>query len=160
MTFPSGQQINTTNVDSPDDDPSLARVDILSLMTSFNELVASENTALGVLVLNGSGKINNAYLPGTLTPVGGMTLQPSTGVINIRNVIRLFQINTEDLGGALGTTSPSAGDMCYLIDGDAGQPCLSLYDGTNWRIVRLSTTVGTVGGTLTATSSLTATADV
>lgn len=160
MTFPSGQQINTTNLDSPDDDPSLARVDILALTTAFNQLVASENGALGVLVLDSSGKVNGSYLPGTFNPSGALTLQPSNGVVNIRNVLRLHQINTEDLGSVTGTTTPTAGDMCYLVDGDVGQPCLSVYDGSNWRIVRLATTVGTVGSTLTATSTLSATADL
>jgi len=159
MTFPTGTIITTSNLDSPDDDPSLARADLYNLVVAFNQLVASENTASGVLVLNGSGKIAAAYLPGTYTTSGTLAFQPSNGITSINAVLRLPQIVTADLGSATGTTSPSAGDVCYLTNGDAGQPCLGVYNGSVWRIVRLMSTVGDVGATLTATSSLTATAD-
>lgn len=159
MTFPTGTQITTANLDSPDDDPSLARADLYNLVVAFNSLVASENSASGVLVLNGSGKIAAAYLPGTYTTTGTLAFQPSNGITSINAVLRLPQIVTADLGAATGTTSPSAGDVCYLTDGDAGQPCLGVYDGSIWRIVRFMTQVGDVGGTLSTTASLTATAD-
>jgi hypothetical protein len=160
MTFPSGTSIATTNVDSIDDDPSLARVDIYNLIVAFNSLIASENLANGVAVLNGSGKLAASLLPATMNITGNIQLQPSTGIVNIRNVLRLYQIATTDLGITLGTAAPAAGDMCFLTDGDAGTPCLSVYDGTKWRIVRLMTEVGDVGATITATSTLTATAVV
>jgi hypothetical protein len=48
--------------------------------------------------------------------------------------------------------------MAYLTDGDAGQPCLSVYDGTVWRVVRLMTQAGDVGAALTSAFALTATA--
>ena len=159
MTFPSGIQIPTTNVASPDSDPSLARVDIYELIVAFNRLVASINAAEGVVVLNGSGKINNSLLNGSFAMAGDISLQPSTGVVNINNVLRLSQLFTADLGGSLGTETSTAGDIIYLVDGDAGQPCLSVYDGIKWRIVRLMTEVGDVGGTLTAVSSLEVEAD-
>jgi len=159
MTFPTGTQINTTNVDSPDDDPSLARADIYSLMQAFNQLLASENTALGVCVLDGSDRVAGRLLPGTINPSGGLTLYPSSATVSIRNVLRLYPVVTSDLGTFPGTTSPSAGDLVYLTDGDAGSPCLGCYDGTAWRVVRLMTQVGDVGAALTSTASLTAEAD-
>jgi len=158
MTFPTGTVINTTNVDSAADDPSLARADIYDLIVAFNALVASKDLANGVLVLNGSGQINATLLPATQTITSTLILQPSTGLVNIRNVLRLHQIATADLGTTLGTTSNQAGDMVFLTDGDAGNPCLSVYNGSQWRVVRLATQVGSVGATLTATSTLTATA--
>jgi hypothetical protein len=68
------------------------------------------------------------------------------------------QIQFLQLGSMAGTASPTAGDVVYLTDGDAGRPCIAVYDGTNWRTVRLGTRVGDVGAAITATSSLTATA--
>jgi hypothetical protein len=159
MTFPTGTVISTTNVDSAADDPSLARADIYDLIVAFNALVASKDLANGVLVLNGSGQINATLLPATQTITSTLILQPSTGIVNIRNVLRLHQIATADLGTTLGTTTNQAGDVVFLTDGDAGNPCLSVYNGSQWRVVRLATQVGDVGATLTATSSLTATAD-
>lgn len=159
MTFPTGTVISTANVDSPDDDPNLARVDIYNLIVAFNQLVDSVNEASGVAVLNASGKIGNSQMPSTIAVTGNVTLQPSTGIVSIQSVARLAQLYTADLGSAVGTTAPSAGDLAYLVDGDAGQPCLGCYDGTAWRVVRFMTQVGDVGSDLTAESTLTATAD-
>jgi hypothetical protein len=161
MTFPTGTTISTANVDSATDDPSLARADIFDSFVALNAIIASANTAQGVLVLDGSGKIAGTYLPAAWsTTSGSITIQPNNGLVNIQKVLRMSQIVTADLGTAVGTTSPSAGDICYLVDGDAGQPCLSVYDGTNWRVVRFSMVAGDVGATLSASASLTATADV
>jgi hypothetical protein len=160
MTFPSGTTISTANVDSPNGDPSLARQDILQAFQALNQLIASENQALGILVLESNGRINSTYLPANLQVQGSLALQPSTGVVNIRNVLRLNQINVDDIDIALGFQNPTAGDICYLVNGDAGKPCLAVFDGTEFRVVRLSTSVGAVGAALSATATLTATADV
>lgn len=160
MTFPTGTTISTANLDSPDDDPSLARVDLYNLAVAVNNIIASANSTQGVLILGADGKVSTAYLPGTYqTASGSITLQPNSGVVNISKVIRLAQIFTADLGSATGTTSPSAGDVCFLTDGDAGQPCLGCYDGSQWRIVRLMSQVGDVGATVTATATLVVEAD-
>jgi hypothetical protein len=147
MTFPVGTQISTTNVASSAADPSLARQDIFDLIQAFNQLVASINGNNGVAVLNGTGKIGNSLLPNTFVVNGDIQFQPSSKVVNIRDVLRLAQRFTAD--NALLTTS-TAGDMIYLVDGDAGQPCLGVYDGSDWRVVRLMTQVGDVGAELSS----------
>lgn len=160
MTFPTGTQIPTTNVASASSDPSLARQDFYDLITAFNAIVASYNSSQGVLVLDGSGLVPAARLPANYATAGGLFLQPASKVVNISNVLRLAQTFTADLGfGGTGTDAPNEGDLCYLVDGDVGRPCLGVYDGTKWRIVRLMTQVGDVGGTLTAQTTLTAEAD-
>jgi hypothetical protein len=159
MTFPTGTQISTANLDSSDDNPALARVDLYNAVVAVNSIISSENAAYGVLVLDSSGKIAGTYLPATLTPTGTLTLQPSSGTISIRNVLRLYPIVVADLGTFTGTTSPSAGDLCYLTDGDAGRPCIAVYNGTAWKVVRLATTVGAVGAALASVSTLIAEAD-
>ena len=161
MTFPTGTVISTDNLDSPTDNPNLARQDLLELVQRFNQLVASQNIASGVLILNGSGKVAATYLPSNFTQSGTISLQPGSGIVNVSNVLRLQQVFTSDLGGAaLGTDSPQGGDMVYLVDGDAGQPCIGVYDGAQWRVVILMTQVGSVGAALTTTSTLTAQADL
>jgi len=159
MTFPSGTAISTTHLDSGDDDPSLARADIYAAVQALNQLIASENGALGVLVLDASGKVAAARLPNSYSVTGNVTLSPSTGIVNVNRVLRLQQTVTADLGTDPGTTSPTAGDLVYLTDGDAGSPCLGVYDGTGWKIVRFMTAVGDTVVTTTTTASLTATAD-
>lgn len=159
MTFPTGTTIPTTNLASGSSDPSLARADLYDLVVAVNAIIAGYNAAQGVLVLNSSGTVSTAYLPPTIAVTGNIALQPSTGIVSVQSALRLSQIVTADLGTQTGTTSPSAGDLVYLTDGDAGRPCLSVYDGSKWRIVRLATEVGDVGASITATATLTAEAD-
>lgn len=159
MTFPVGTVISTANLDSPDDDPSLARADLYAAVVALNQLIASVNAASGVLALDGGAKIPSIHLPGTYSVTGNIILQPSTGAVTVQRALRLQTTFTADLGTVTGTTSPTAGDLIYLVDGDAGQPCLAVYDGLVWRVVRLMTQVGSVGATLTATSTLVAEAD-
>jgi len=158
MTFPTGTVISTTHLDSGDDDPSLARADIYAAVQALNQLIASENAALGVLVLDASGKVAASRLPNSYSVTGNVTLSPTTGVVNVNRVLRLQQTVTADLGTDTGTTSPTAGDMVYLTDGDAGTPCLGVYDGTQWRVVRLMMSAGSAQSALSTTVSLTATA--
>jgi hypothetical protein len=159
MTFPTGTVISTANVDSPDDDPSLARGDIYNLILAVNQLIASVNAANGVLSLDSSAKVATAYLPGTISVTGDQTISPSSGIVNLRNVLRMRQIQFVQLGTIAGTESPTAGDIVFLTDGDAGVPCLSVYDGTNWRTVRLGTVVGPSGAAITSAFTLAAEAD-
>ena len=159
MTFPIGTTISTANVASADSDPSLARSDFFSLITAFNQLVSSVNQVYGAAVLDGNAQIPTANLPTTMNMTGTLTLTPSTGIVNVRNVLRLYTMFADDLGTVLGTTSNSAGDIVYLTDGDGGRPCLGVYDGTNWRVVRMGTTVGSVAAALTSTATLTAEAN-
>ena len=159
MTFPVGTQISTANVSSADGDPSLARVDIYNLITAVNQLIASVNAASGVLTLDSSGKVATDYLPGTITVTGDQTFTPSSGIVSLRNVLRLRQIQYVQLGSMAGTTSPSAGDLCFLTDGDGGRPCIAVYNGSQWRIVRLGTQVGPSAAALASAFSITATAD-
>ena len=156
MTFPTGVTISTDNLDSPDDDPSLARADLLSLVQTVNQLIDSENSTNGVLTLDSNGRISTTYLPSTVTVTGNLQLQPSTKIVNVRDVLRLQQRYTADNSQL---TTSSAGDMIYLVDGDAGTPCLGVYDGTVWRVVRFMTQVGAVGAALASTFTMAAEAD-
>lgn len=155
MTFPTGTVISTTNVSTADSNPSLARTDIYDLIVAFNQLVASVNTASGVAALNGDGTLSSQYLPTTYATSGDLQLRPTSKIVNIRDVLRMAQRLTADNSLLTGSV---AGDIIYLTDGDRGLPCLAVYDGTNWRIVRLATIVGSAGASLTATSTLSATA--
>lgn len=156
MTFPIGAVIPTGNLDSADDDPNAARVDLLALVNAFNLLVASANQAQGIPILTAGGQIQNSQIPTNWNVTGSLIFQPSSKIVNINDVIRMAQRYTADM--ALLTT-PTMGDLIFLVDGDAGQPCLSVYDGTAWRVVRLMTTVGDVGAALTTSFVLAATAD-
>ena len=135
MAFPSGQTISTANLDSGTDNPSLARADLLQAVSYVNDIIASENSASGVVVLNGVGKLPSAVVPEEITLASGVqVINPASGIVNIRSVLRL-QAQTVLQVSAL--ASPAAGDLVYVTDGASGSPCLAVYDGTSWKRVAL-----------------------
>lgn len=137
MAFPSGIVIDNSNLDSGTDSPANARLDLLSLVNAFNDVIASENANNGICVLDNSGKIAVAQLP---TNINGssLQLQPSTRVVQIVDCIRLPRKTVADL--AIDFPTPQAGDIVNLSNGDAGDPCLAVYNGTDWKVIALGAT--------------------
>lgn len=150
MAFPNNQ-INTTNLDSDADSPSLARVDLYNAVVALNTIIDGSNAANGVCVLGASGTIGSSQIPLTVSPTGTLVLAPSTGVVKIQDVLRMQTLTTAQVQALTGTV----GDIVYTTDGDAGQPCLAAYDGSAWRVIRFMTTIGGVAASLSAAASLT-----
>lgn len=139
MTFPTGTVISTANLDSGTDDPSLARSDLYDAVVAVNAIIASENSADGVLVLDGSGKVPAANFPTTLNPSTTQIFAPTTGIVKIQSLLRLAPNYIDDLAADFPT--PELGDIVSTYDGDAGDPCLAMYDGSAWKIIALGATV-------------------
>ena len=154
MAFPTST-INTTNLDSDADSPALARVDLLALVTAVNTIITEAGLANGVALLDGSATLLSTQSPAVHQPTGIMTLQPSSGVVKIEDILRMQTRTTAQLNAL----SSAEGDVAYCSDGDAGEACLAVYNGTNWRVVRLMTQIGNPSAAFTVTSTLTATAD-
>jgi hypothetical protein len=141
MAFPTGTSITTSNLDAGTDSPASARADLLSAVTALNDIIASANGNSGVLVLTGSAKLPSSTIPTQITLASGVqVINPVSGVVNIRDILRL-QPNTVSELTALTST---AGDVAYCSNGAGGNPCVAFYNGTNW--VRMS-----VGATISAT---------
>jgi hypothetical protein len=139
MTFPTGTIIDTSNLDSAADDPSLAREDLYDLAVAVNAIIASANTANGVLVLSSGGKISATYIPTTINVSGDLNLTPTTGIVKVQSLLRLPPQFIADLDDDF--ANPELGDIVSTYDGDAGDPCLAMYDGTNWKVIALGATV-------------------
>lgn len=137
MAFPTSQ-IDTTNLDSATDNPSLARADLLDAVTALNSIIADNNSANGVLVLGSTGKITATQLPATITSTGTQVFNPTNGVVNIQNVLRLSSLTVAQ---ANALTTNTTGDIAMISDGDAGSLCVAVYDGTNWKRIALGTTI-------------------
>lgn len=138
MAFPTGQTISTANLTSGTSNPSLARADLLQAVTYVNDIIASENSASGVMVLNGSGRIPSSTIPEEITLSSGVqVINPASGVVNIRSVLRLQALTTLQAQALTGT----AGDIIYCSDGAGGSPCLAVYDGTSWKRISLGTAI-------------------
>lgn len=136
MTFPTGTTISTANLDSATDSPASARADLLATVNAVNSIIASENTANGVCVLNASGKLPSSTIPAQITLASGVqVINPTDGIVNIRDVLRLQQMSTTDI---LNLATPVAGDIAFATDGDSTAPALCIYDGDDWRTLNLS----------------------
>jgi len=137
MAFPTSQ-IDTTNLDSATDDPSLARADLYDAVVALNSIIADKNSANGVLVLGSTGKITATQLPATITSTGTQTFNPTNGVVNIQNVLRLSSLTVAQ---ANALTTNTTGDIAMISNGDAGSLCVAVYDGTNWKRIALGSTI-------------------
>jgi hypothetical protein len=137
MTFPTGT-ISTTHLDSSADDPSQARADIYNAVVALNTIISEANTANGVALLGGTGKVGVAQLPTTLNVTGDLTLQPSTGVILVRDILYINPQTTADINLF---ASPAEGMLAYATNGAGGSPCLAVYDGTAWKRIALGATI-------------------
>lgn len=135
MAFPTGTTLNTTNLDSDSDDPSLARVDLLATVQAVQSIIDSANINNGVVVANASGKIAVSQLPTTISPTTTLTLAPSTGIVAIQDVLRLTALTSAEI---LALASAQQGDIAFSADGDSGNPAVCFFDGTNWKYLALS----------------------
>ena len=131
MSFPS-VQVNTTNLDSATDDPSLARADLLDAVEKLNIIIDEADGAGGVAVLDGSGFIKNAQIPATISSGGTMTLSPSTGIVNVQDILRLAAQSEATI---VAIASPSEGDIALcanLITSGANVGGIAFYTGSSW----------------------------
>jgi hypothetical protein len=130
MTFPT-TTISTDNLDSSADDPSQARTDLYNAVTALNTIISEADTAYGVAVLDGSGYVKSAQIPVTISASGTQILSPSTGVVNIQNILRLSVLPKATIT-ALST--PQQGDIafCSNVTGTS-QAGIAFYDGSAWK---------------------------
>lgn len=134
MAFPTSQ-VSTTNLDDAADDPSLARADLLDAVQKLNTIIDEGGSASGVALLNSSGKLSATQMPGSITATGVQVINPTGGVVHIQDILRL----TPKTDTELNALTSVAGDVAFCSSGvdSAGEPCLALYDGTNWRAITL-----------------------
>lgn len=138
MAFPT-TQVPTTNLDAGTDSPASARADLLLAVQHLNTIIDEANDANGVLVLNNSGQVPAANIPATLAPTSGvLTLAPSSGRVKIEDVLRLQLLSTSTVENL---SNIAEGDVVYCSDGDSGNPCLAVYNGTDWLRISLGTAI-------------------
>ena len=91
---------------------------------------------------NGDVKVNdNLQVTGTLQVDGNVTLGDSnqdtitvTGKLKPQNGLKLTVLDTATanyLAGVLGVVE--TGDVGYISDGDGGNPCIAVYNGSSWK---------------------------
>lgn len=142
MTFPSGNQVTTTELAAGTGNPATARAQLYLLATWFNELVASKNLANGVAVLDGGAQLLSSQFPDTFSPTGILTLAPSAEVVKIENVLRLEVMPKANV---LALANSTVGDMALAADDLTGANAkLCMYNGTVWKIIATLSTATTL----------------
>ena len=137
MTFPSGT-ITTANLDSGSDNPASARTDLYNAVIALNTIITEGGGANGVAILDANDKLPTGKLPATMQVTGNMVLQPSTAIVNIRDILRMTVWTVADI---LLIDSPVEGDIVYSSNGDTGGKCLAIYNGTAWKRIALGATI-------------------
>lgn len=137
--FPTGVTIVTTNVDAATDSPASARANIKSAFDQINGITASFDSASGIAALDASGLVTNTKLPNTLISSSGnnLTLTPATEIVKLNNVLEL----TPRTVAQLNALTVAEGTLAYCSNGNAGAKCLAVYDGSNFKVVALGSTI-------------------
>jgi hypothetical protein len=136
MTFPT-VPVNTENLDSDLDNPSLARVDLLDAVQKLNIIINGAGTASNVALLNSSGRIDPNQIPNTISSTGTQIISPSTGVVNIQDILRLTALPVAEV---ITLTGNIAGDMvlCSNVGNVVANPGLAFYTDLGWRTLAFS----------------------
>ena len=116
----------------------MARVDLLDAVTKLNTIITEANGADGVVTLTSSGKLSATVIPNTMVSTGTLNLAPTNGIVNIQDRLRLTPVSVT-VANAL--ASPVEGDLVYCTNGDAGDPCVAVYNGTAWKKIALGATI-------------------
>jgi len=133
MAWPS--TLTTNHLDSDTDSPKLARAEILATAVAVNAIIDSRGAASGVASLDATTRIPAAQLPAVQTTT--TTFQPTSERITVKNIVNLYPQTV----AALSSVTGSEGDVAFCSNGDAGSPCLAVYDGSNWLVVSLGSTI-------------------
>ena len=142
MTWGIAGNVSTTNLDSGTDNPAAARPDIKAAFDELKNVINGRNTANGVVGLNASTKIDSVYLPDEIntTSATNLTLDPATGKVLLEEILNLKPQTVAQLNSR---TDQAEGDVAYCSDGDAGGKCVAIYNGTDWKVVALGSTIST-----------------
>ena len=130
MTWGTSSNVVTTNLDSDTDSPLAARPDIKAAFDELINVIDGKDTAGGVCGLDSGGLIVNTKLPNTLVSSGSnnLTLDPGSNKVAIQNILNL---QPRTVAQAEAITNAATGDVIYVSNGDAGSPCLAVYDGND-----------------------------
>lgn len=139
MAWATSSNVVTTNLDAGTDSPAAARPDLKAALDELILVIDGRGTANGVAPLDASTKISTTYLPDELnsSALTDLTLDPSTGKVNIQEILHLEPQTVAQLNGR---TDQEAGDVAYCSDGgddSAGVGCVAVYDGNDWRAIQL-----------------------
>lgn len=140
MAWGTSANVITTNLDSGTDSPSAARANIKAALDELTAVIDGRNSANGVAGLDASQKITASQIPDELNSSTSinLTLDPSTGKVKLEEILNLAPQTVSQLNAR---TDQASGDVAYCTDGNSSQPCIAVYNGTDWKVVALGGTI-------------------
>ena len=139
MSWGTLGNVTTNNLDSSADDPSQARAELYNALVELQAVISGRGTTDGVASLDGTGKIPNTQLPNTITSGVGtnLILSPDQGRVSVNDILLLNPKTVTELNALTSVE----GDIAYCSNGDAGSKCVAVYDGSNWKVISLGSTI-------------------
>jgi hypothetical protein len=140
MAWATLGNVTTTHLDSETDSPSQARGELYSALLELQNVIQGRGTANGVASLDTNTKVPNTQLPDTLISSTGndLTVTPNTERLVLENILNLNPLTVTQVNAI---SSPVEGDCVYCSNGDTGSACLAVYNGTDWKVVSLGSTI-------------------
>lgn len=136
MTWATAGNITTEHLNEATDSPASARAEIKSALDELTNVANGLNTAGGAAKIDASTSkvIANSGIQSTTN----ITLTPASGYsVDIENILNLKPQTVAELNAL----TSAEGDVAYCSNGDTGSKCLAVYDGSNWKVVALGSTI-------------------
>lgn len=132
MAWATVGNVTTTHLDSADDSPAEARVELYNALVELQNVINGRGAVSGVASLDANTKIPAAQLPDEFNSSAStdITLDPTTGIVVIEDIVKLNPISRST---AYGVSNLADGMMAMLSDGDSTVTKPAYYAGGVWR---------------------------
>lgn len=124
--------VTTTHLDSAQDSPAQARVELYNALIELQAVINGRGTANGVASLDSNSRIPSAQMPNEINSASAtnLVLDPSTSIVKIENIAHLQPISRSD---AYAQTGLADGMIAMMSDGDSTTTKPAYYSGGVWR---------------------------
>jgi hypothetical protein len=132
MAWATVGNVTTTYLDSANDSPAQARVELYNALLELQNVINGRAAASGVASLDSSSKIPVAQLPDEINSSAStnLTIDPATGVVVIEDIV---QLNPVTRANAYALSSKADGMIAMMSDGDSTITKPAYYSGGVWR---------------------------
>tara|TARA_R100001463_G_scaffold24397_1_gene58133 strand:+ start:750 stop:1181 length:432 start_codon:yes stop_codon:yes gene_type:complete len=132
MAWATVGNVTVTNLDSANDSPAEARVEIHNALLELQNVINGRAAVNGVASLDSNTKIPAAQLPDEINSSSStnLTIDPATGILVIEDIVRLNPITRS---AAYAVSSLVDGMIAMLSDGDSTITKPAYYSGGVWR---------------------------
>tara|TARA_R100001460_G_scaffold45472_3_gene82665 strand:- start:7091 stop:7522 length:432 start_codon:yes stop_codon:yes gene_type:complete len=132
MAWATVGNVTVTNLDSANDSPAEARIEIHNALLELQNVINGRAAVNGVASLDSNTKIPAAQLPDEINSSSStnLTIDPATGILVVEDIVKLNPITRS---AAYAVSSLVDGMIAMLSDGDSTITKPAYYSGGVWR---------------------------